>query len=84
MDSYRRSIAPGAARQDAPAGVAGARYARLVQPSVHATTPTAEQPALSDEERAKRLALLAERLRDPDGLDRGTLAQIERLTGDER
>jgi hypothetical protein len=39
-------------------------------------------PALTDEERARRLRLLAERLRSPDGLDRGTLAQIEQLTGD--
>jgi hypothetical protein len=46
------------------------------------TIPTAETPALTDEERARRLRLLAERLRSPDGLDRGTLAQIEQLTGD--
>jgi len=55
-----------------------------VEPSVPATTPTAEQPALSDEERAERLALLAERLRDPDGLAHDTLAHIEQLTGDEQ
>jgi len=28
--------------------------------------------------------LLAQRLRDPDGLDRDTLAQIEQLTGAEQ
>jgi hypothetical protein len=39
-------------------------------------------PALTDQERARRLRLLAERLRSPDGLDRATLAQIEQLTGD--
>jgi hypothetical protein len=45
---------------------------------------TAEKPALSDKERAARLARLAERLRSPDGLDRDTLAHIEQLTGDEQ
>lgn len=50
--------------------------------SVPGSTPTLEKPALSDAERAKRLALLAERLREQDGLDHDTLAQIERLTAD--
>jgi hypothetical protein len=31
-----------------------------------------------------RVQLLAQRLRDPDGLDRTTLSQIERLTADEQ
>lgn len=48
------------------------------------TILTAERPALSDAERAVRLALLAERLRNPDGLDHDTLAQIEQLTGVEQ
>lgn len=48
------------------------------------TTPTAEKPALSEDLRAERLRLLAERLHSPDGLDRDTLKHIEQLTGDER
>ena len=53
--------------------------------SVLSTTPTAEKPALSDEQRAERLLrLLAERLRRPDGFDRDTLRHIEKLTGAER
>ncbi|HEX2708419.1 MAG TPA: hypothetical protein VHM66_10480 [Solirubrobacterales bacterium] len=52
--------------------------------SVLSTTPTAEKPALSDEQRAERLRLLAERLRRPDGFDRDTLKHIEKLTGAER
>ena len=55
-----------------------------MEPSVPGTTPTAEKPALSDEQRAARLALLAERLRSPDGLDHDTLAKIEQLSGDEQ
>ncbi len=46
--------------------------------------PATETPALADDERAARLRLLAERLRDPDGLDRDTLSQIERLTAHEQ
>jgi hypothetical protein len=53
-----------------------------VKPAAPNPIPTAETPVLTDEERARRLRLLAERLRSPDGLDRGTLAQIEQLTGD--
>ena len=64
--------------------VAGARYARHVEPSIPAATPTAERPALIDQDRAERLGLLAQRLRDPDGLDRDTLAQIEQHTHDEQ
>ena len=52
--------------------------------SVESTTPTAEKPALSDEQHAERLQQLAERLRSPDGLDHDTLAQIEELSGDEQ
>lgn len=53
-----------------------------VDPSVSDTTPTAEKPALSDAERAERLKLLAERLRDPEGLDHDALAQVEQLSED--
>jgi hypothetical protein len=48
--------------------------------SATSTPPTAEKPALTDEQRAARLKLLAERLLSPDGLDRATLARIEQLT----
>lgn len=48
------------------------------------TTPTAEKPALSEEQRAERLRQLARRLRSREGLDRDALKHIERLTGDER
>ena len=47
------------------------------------TIPTVEPPALADDERAARLASLAERLRSPDGLDREALERIEQLRGDE-
>ena len=47
------------------------------------TTPTAEKPALSEEQRAERLRLLAERLRRPDGLDRDVLKRIEQLTDEQ-
>jgi hypothetical protein len=56
---------------------------RVVRHSVLSTTPTAEKPALSDEERAERRRRLAERVFSPDGLDRDTLEHIEQLTGDE-
>lgn len=52
--------------------------------SVLSTTPTAEKPALSQQERAGRLRSLAERLRRRDGLDRDTLEHIERLTDTEQ
>lgn len=55
-----------------------------VDPSVPRTTPTVEKPALSDAERAKRLKLLAERLRNPDGLDHEALTQVEQLNGSEQ
>jgi len=55
-----------------------------VKPLVHETTATAERPTLSEDERAERLALLAARLRSPDGLDHDTLAQIEQLTANEQ
>jgi hypothetical protein len=51
--------------------------------SVLSTTPTAEKPALSDEERAERRRRLAERVFGPGGLDRDTLEQIEQLTDNE-
>jgi hypothetical protein len=47
------------------------------------TAATAETPLLDDEQRVMRLALLAERLRSPDGLDRSALERIEQLPGDE-
>jgi hypothetical protein len=59
------------------------RYPGIVKHSVLNTTPTAERPALSDEERAERRRRLAERVFSPDGLDRDTLEHIEQLTGDE-
>jgi hypothetical protein len=58
------------------------RYAGVVKHSVLGSTPTAEKPALSDEERAERRRRLAERVFSPDGLDRDTLERIEQLTGD--
>lgn len=60
-------------------------YAEAMKRPVPSTTPTAEEPALlSDEDRAERLRLLAERVFDPDGLDRETLARIEQLTDQPR
>jgi hypothetical protein len=59
------------------------RYPGVVKHPVLSTIPTAEQPTLSDEERAERLRRLAERVFSPDGLDRDTLEHIEQLTGDE-
>ena len=46
--------------------------------------PVPEKPALAEDERVARLQLLAQRLRDPDGLDRDTLSKIERLTANEQ
>jgi len=59
------------------------RYSGVVKHSVSSTTPTAEKPALSDEERAERRRRLIERALSPGGLDRETLERIEQLTGDE-
>jgi hypothetical protein len=50
---------------------------------VASSAPAPEKPALAADERAARLKLLAQRLREPDGLDRETLAQIEHLTANE-
>lgn len=55
----------------------------VMRHSVLSTTPTAEKPALSDEERAERRRRLAERVFSPGGLDRDTLKHIEQLTGNE-
>jgi len=55
----------------------------VVRHSVLSTTPTAEKPALSDEERAERRRRLAERVFSPGGLDRDTLEHIEQLTDNE-
>ncbi len=57
---------------------------RGMKRSAQSTTPTAEKPVLTDEQRAERLRLLAERLRSTDGLDHDTLERIEQLTGDEQ
>ena len=76
---------PGGLSVKVLAPVALGRYPEVtVKHSVLSTTPTAEKPALSDEQRAERLRLLAERLRRPDGFDRDTLRHIEKLTGAER
>jgi hypothetical protein len=56
----------------------------FVQHVATSTIPMPERPALADDERAARLKLLAQRLCDPDGLDRDTLAQVERLTAHEQ
>ena len=67
------------------APVALGRYPEVtVKHSALSTIPTPEKPALSDEQRAERLRLLAERLRSPDGLDRDTLKHVEQLTDAER
>lgn len=61
-----------------------ARYAEdRMKRSGSTTAATAEKPVLDDEPRVARLALLAERLRSPDGLDRDALERIEQLPGDE-
>jgi len=64
--------------------IAFGRYAgRAMKRFDLATAATAEKPALDDKQRVDRLALLADRLRRPDGLDRDTLERIEQLSGDE-
>jgi hypothetical protein len=65
-------------------GVTRRRYADDVERSIPNTPPTAEKPALTDEQRGERLQRLAKRLRSPDGLDHATLAQIEELDSDEQ
>jgi hypothetical protein len=67
----------------APVLVVLRRYPEVVKHAALSTTPTAETPALSDEERAERLRRLAERMFSPDGLDRDTLEHIAQLTADE-
>jgi len=59
------------------------RYSGLVKHSVLSTTPTAETPALSEEERLERRRRFIERVLSPDGLDRDTLEHIEQLTDNE-
>jgi len=59
------------------------RYSGIVKHSVLSTTPTAETPALSDEERLERRRRFIERVFSPDGLDRDTLEHIEQLTDNE-
>jgi hypothetical protein len=76
-----------------PVRAHGPRIARTSRPSAtlrsvkHATLstiPSAEKPALTDEERTKRLRALADRLRDAHGLDWDTLATIEQQSAPER
>jgi hypothetical protein len=59
------------------------RYPGVMKHSVIVTTPTAETPALSDEERLERRRRFIERVFSPDGLDRDTLGHIEQLAGEE-
>jgi hypothetical protein len=59
------------------------RYPWTVKHSVLSTTPTAEIPALSEEERLERRRRFIERVFSPDGLDRDTLEHIEQLTDNE-
>jgi hypothetical protein len=66
-----------------PVLVAFRRYSGIVKHSVLSTTPTAETPALSDEERLERRRRFIERAFSPDGLDRDTLEHIEQLTDNE-
>jgi hypothetical protein len=67
-----------------PVFVVLGRYPGVMKHSVIITTPTAETPALSDEERLERRRRFIERAFSPDGLDRDTLAHIEQLTGEDR
>lgn len=61
-----------------------ARYAEgTMKRSGPPTAATVGKPAIDDKQRVERLVLLAERLRNPDGLDRDTLDRIEQLPGDE-
>ena len=69
------------ARQPGPV-VSGATLG-LVRHSVLTTTPTAETPALTEEERLERRRRFIERVLSPDGLDRDTLEHIEQLTDNE-
>jgi hypothetical protein len=70
---------------DHRAPIALGRYPEVtVKHAATTTIPTPEKPALSGEQRAERLRLLAGRLRRPDGLDRDTLKHIEQLTDVER
>jgi hypothetical protein len=66
-----------------PVLVALRRYPGIVKHSVLSTTPTAETPALSEEERLERRRRFIERAFSPDGLDRDTLEHIEQLTDNE-
>lgn len=63
-----------------PTSRADAAKLMTMRPAVTASIPAPEKPPLSDAERARRLALLVERLNRPDGLDRATLARIEQLS----
>lgn len=52
--------------------------------SAAASIPGPEKPAVVGNERVARLESLAQRLLDPEGLDRAALSQIERLTVDDQ
>lgn len=85
-DSSRRSTSLRQLQACAPAGRAPVVWGatlRVVRHSVLSTTPTAETPALSDEERLERRRRFIERVLSPDGLDRDTLEHIEQLTDSE-
>jgi len=45
-----------------------------VKDAAASPAPAADKPGLAADERAERLKLLAQRLRDPDGLDRWVLS----------
>jgi hypothetical protein len=84
-NSSRCSTSPGH-HSHAPAGrvpVESDATLGLVRHSALSTTPTAETPALSDQERLERRRRFIERVLSPDGLDRDTLEHIEQLTDNE-
>jgi hypothetical protein len=59
------------------------RYSEAMKHPVQSTIPGPETPPLSDDERARRVRRLMERVFSPDGLDRHTLEHVERLTGED-
>jgi hypothetical protein len=80
--SVPTSPAATATRPPASSVVSGATLG-LVRHAVLSTTPTAETPALSEEERLERRRRFIERVFSQDGLDRDTLEHIEQLTDNE-
>ena len=63
-------------------GVAAVGNLNYVKQSRTNIALVAERPDMSDEERAARLAELAELIFDPDWLDRETLAELEKHEDD--